>query len=117
MTGTGQDALGLEAFRHAQARAALNSFMGSANSVPTSRVSRSIDAVKARIEGFEVIPDSFDYAPTGQSVGVQVRVQKQVQLNVPRRSYRLPERPVWVGAGARTLARDRAGFSPASAAR
>jgi DNA invertase Pin-like site-specific DNA recombinase len=24
--------------------------------------------VKARIEGFEVIPDSFDYAPTGQSV-------------------------------------------------
>jgi DNA invertase Pin-like site-specific DNA recombinase len=25
-------------------------------------------SVKARIEGFEVIPDSFDYAPTGQSV-------------------------------------------------
>ncbi len=25
-------------------------------------------SVKARIEGFEVIPDSFDYAPTGQTV-------------------------------------------------
>jgi DNA invertase Pin-like site-specific DNA recombinase len=25
-------------------------------------------SIKARIEGFEVIPDSFDYAPTGQSV-------------------------------------------------
>jgi hypothetical protein len=25
-------------------------------------------AVKARIEGFAVIPDSFDYAPTGQTV-------------------------------------------------
>jgi DNA invertase Pin-like site-specific DNA recombinase len=25
-------------------------------------------AVKARIEGFSVVPDSFDYAPTGQSV-------------------------------------------------
>jgi hypothetical protein len=26
-------------------------------------------AVKARIEGFMVVPDSFDYAPTGQTVG------------------------------------------------
>jgi hypothetical protein len=26
-------------------------------------------AVKARIEGFVIVPDSFDYAPTGQTVG------------------------------------------------
>jgi hypothetical protein len=26
-------------------------------------------AIKARIEGFEIIPDRFDYAPTGQTVG------------------------------------------------
>jgi hypothetical protein len=25
-------------------------------------------SLKARIEGFEIIPDSFDYAPTGQTV-------------------------------------------------
>jgi hypothetical protein len=25
-------------------------------------------SIKARIEGFEIIPDSFDYAPTGQTV-------------------------------------------------
>jgi hypothetical protein len=26
-------------------------------------------ALKARIEGFVIVPDSFDYAPTGQTVG------------------------------------------------
>ncbi|XVV15193.1 recombinase family protein [Actinoplanes sp. CA-131856] len=26
-------------------------------------------AIKARIEGFEIVPDRFDYAPTGQTVG------------------------------------------------
>jgi DNA invertase Pin-like site-specific DNA recombinase len=39
-------------------------------------------SVKARIEGFEVIPDSFDYAPTGQTVAGMWSGDETVKRNM-----------------------------------
>jgi DNA invertase Pin-like site-specific DNA recombinase len=39
-------------------------------------------SVKARIEGFEVIPDSYDYAPTGQTVAGMWSGDNDVKRNI-----------------------------------